>query len=67
MLVTEFKQLFDRYLGSYERAVAQAYESAVLEVFSTFTIVEVYTERKRLGAEVNTKSTENLAAILCKN
>ena len=45
VLVEELKELHNRYLGKYERAVAQAYESAVLEVFSQFTIVEVYTDR----------------------
>lgn len=56
-----------RYLGEYERAVALAYESAVLDVYSSFTAQQVYEERKRLTREVNAKAAEKLKPVLCRN
>lgn len=63
----EIYELHMRYLGGYERAVALAYESSVLEVYSTFTVEQVYLERRRLTNEVNAKAEERLRPVLCTN
>ena len=66
-LAEELYELHMRYMGKFERAVALAIESAVLEVFSTFTAEQVYLERKRLSTEVNDKVSIFLKNILCRN
>lgn len=51
-------------MGDYEEAVAIVVEQAVLDVFSTFTGEEVYTDRTRLTAEVNAAAVQRLQHIL---